>query len=241
MAEHIVIDRQYRGPQKSGNGGFSAGLLAEAYGAPAEVTLRMPPPLDRPLDVLRTDDVVVLRDGDAVVAEARPAPSMADLVPPRVVTVDEAAAASASYAGLDAHLFPECFACGPARAEGDGLRVFPGPAGDGLLAAVWRPDRSVAGDDGAVRSAAVWAALDCPSGWAGELSAARPAVLGRLAVDQRRAVEVGESLVVLGWPLEDQPKKFLAASALVDPDGAVVAVAKATWVRIDATKWTAQT
>ena len=39
--------------------------------------------------------------------------------------------------------------CGPDRAEGDGLRVFPGPvAGRGLWAAPWTPDPSVAGADG---------------------------------------------------------------------------------------------
>ena len=27
------------------------------------------------------------------------------------------------------HPFPRCFACGPDRDEGDGLRIFPGPVG----------------------------------------------------------------------------------------------------------------
>lgn len=237
MSQQIVIDRRFRGPETSGNGGYSAGLLAEAYGAPTEVTLRLPPPLDRPLAVFSDGDTILLRDDDAVVAEGRAAPSLGDLVPPRAVGLDEAADATHRFAGHAAHLFAGCFVCGPGRAPGDGLRIFPGPVGDGLLAATWSPDPSMSNDGDAVRVAAVWAALDCPGGWAGELSEARPAVLGRLAVDLRRTPVVGEQLVLLGWPLEDHPKKFLSGSAVLDADGAVVAVAKATWVRIDATKW----
>ncbi|HVF18738.1 MAG TPA: hypothetical protein VNA14_00655 [Mycobacteriales bacterium] len=234
--EQILIERRFRGPDRSGNGGWTAGLVAEAHAGPAEVTLRMPPPLDRPLDVVSEDAVTTLWDGESVVAEARPAPSLVDLEPPRPVSYAEAEKATARFAGHDAHLFAGCFVCGPARGPGDGLRIFPGPVGDGLLAATWTPDDSLAVGD-AVPLAAVWAALDCPGGWAGELSEARPAVLGRLTVDVRRACAVGEPLVVLGWPVEDLAKKFLSASALLDADGEVLAVARATWVRIDSSTW----
>ena len=236
-APNIVIERRYRGPSQSGNGGYSAGLVAEAYGAPAEVTLRMPPPLDRTLDLRRDGDRLELYDGDSLVAEAVPGGGLGELAPPRIVSLDEAAAATATYAGLEAHLFPECFVCGPARAEGDGLRIFPGPVGDGLLASTWTPDASLSTDGASVRDAALWAALDCPSGWAGELSEARPAVLGRLAADVRRPPAVGESVVVVGWPLDDQPRKFLSAAAGVSAEGEVLAVARATWVRIDPGAW----
>ena len=237
MADQILIDRRFRGPSQSGNGGYSAGLLAEAYGAPAEVTLRMPPPLGRPLDLHRDGERLELCDGDSLVAEALPAAPLGDLAPPRTVSLDEAAAATAAYAGHEAHLFPECFTCGPARDEGDGLRIFPGPVGDGLIAATWTPDASLSTDGETAREAALWAALDCPSGWAGELSEARPAVLGRLTADVRRAPRVGEPVVVLGWPVEDQPRKFLSAAAIVSAEGEVLAVARATWVRIDRSTW----
>ena len=239
MTQQITIARRFRGPARSGNGGYSAGLVAEAFGGAAEVTLRKPPPLDRPLDLVRDGDRIEVCDGDALVAEARPAGPMDDVIPPRTVTLEEAADATSRYAGHEAHLFPECFTCGPAREAGDGLRIFPGPVGDGLLAATWAPDPSVSADGRTVRSAALWAALDCPSGWAGELSAARPAVLGRIAVDVRRDVEVGQPLVVLGWPVEDQPKKFHCGAAILDADGEVMALARATWVRIDPAAWQA--
>ena len=47
---------------------------------------------------------------------------------------DEAVAASATYPGFSAHPFPTCFVCGPERAEGDGLRLFPGRLPDGRTA-----------------------------------------------------------------------------------------------------------
>ena len=48
------------------------------------------------------------------------------------------------YPGLGNHPFPTCFACGPDRAEGDGLRIFPGPVGGasgdrGYVASLWVP------------------------------------------------------------------------------------------------------
>src|ERR1700738_4467743 len=53
----------------------------------------------------------------------------------------------------------------------DGLRSFPGPIADNTTAAPWTVP-----DD--VSPAVIWAALDCPGGWA-VIGAGRPAVLGR--------------------------------------------------------------
>ena len=43
----MTIDRRYRGPLHSANGGYAAGLLGSRLGGAAEVTLRLPPPLER--------------------------------------------------------------------------------------------------------------------------------------------------------------------------------------------------
>ena len=238
MTDSIVIERRFRGPQASGNGGYSAGLVARPLRQPAEVTLRKPPPLDRPIRLVTHDGRAEAYDGDMLVAEGVAIDSV-DLEPPRTVTYDEAEGAAASYAGLSEHLFPECFTCGPARVDGDGLRVFSGPLGPGLVAAPWTPHPSVAGDDGVVPLPVVWAALDCPSAWAGDIGPGRPAVLGRLAVEQRQQVRAGEPLVVLGWLIEDLPRKYLAGSALMSTSGEVVAVGRATWVQIDPAAWSA--
>ena len=47
MGEEVVIDRRFRGPPASANGGYTCGLVAAALGTwAAEVNLRVPPPLD---------------------------------------------------------------------------------------------------------------------------------------------------------------------------------------------------
>src|SRR5581483_732987 len=62
----IVIDRRYRGPDESGNGGYSAGLFALAHGGEVvEVTLRLPPPLET---ILEYDDRRVFAGKDVVAA-----------------------------------------------------------------------------------------------------------------------------------------------------------------------------
>ena len=68
----VVIDAVHCGPSRSGNGGWTAGVLAaHLRGSEAvTVTLRRPPPLSRPLTVRRDGDRADLLDGDLVVAEA---------------------------------------------------------------------------------------------------------------------------------------------------------------------------
>src|SRR5689334_13904100 len=64
----IVIDRRFRGPNDSGNGGYSAGLFALAHGGDVvEVTLRLPPPLETPLEL----DGERILAGDELVADVR--------------------------------------------------------------------------------------------------------------------------------------------------------------------------
>ena len=133
MAEPVatlVIDGRFRGPARSGNGGYSAGALAALAGEltdgawPAtSVRLRLPPPLDVPMDVLREGDAIVATYDGEVVAQAAAGPEPTPVAP---VPVEVARAAEASYPGLDTHPFPTCFACGTGREPGDGLRIFPG-------------------------------------------------------------------------------------------------------------------
>src|SRR5262245_33980313 len=82
MADSVTIARRFRGPLTSANGGYASGLLAREVDADTvEVTLRLPPPLERPLAVVdEGDGRTLLLDGDALVAEARPAEL--DVMPP---------------------------------------------------------------------------------------------------------------------------------------------------------------
>jgi hypothetical protein len=223
----IVIDPRFNGPPGSGNGGYTCGLVARHAGEPVEVTLRLPPPLGRPLAVTVGDGRTVVHDGDALVAEAVPAAVELELPDP--IGLDEAREAAARYPGFAQHAFPTCFVCGPDRS--DGLRIFAGPVeARELVAAPWRPDPSLAAEDGTVADEFVWAALDCPGAFAVGFSERGETVLGRLAARIGRAPAAGEPCVVVGWPLGEEGRKLYAGTALFSTAGDVYAVARATWI-----------
>ena len=214
------IQARFNGPPGSANGGVAAGRLAAYVGAATvEVTLRRPPPLDVDLRVDASGGTAALYDGDLLVAEA--GPSTMDLRVPDPVTVEQARRAEAAYDGLVDHPFPTCFTCGPARSDGLGLR--PGRVGPDASACTWLP----ADDDPVL----LWAALDCPGGWAEDLPG-RPMVLGRMALEQRGRVALGEVHVVQGWVTGRDGRKTHTGTVLRGPAG-VVAVARATWFAVD--------
>lgn len=185
------------------------------------MTLRSPPPLGRALSVERDGGRVRIRDGETLVAEGGPADVEVQL--PAAVSVGAARAASARYPGFRAHAYATCFVCGPDR--NDGLGIYPGPVdGRDVVAAAWAPER------GPVRDEIVWAALDCPSGWAIDTFGREGVLLGRLAARILERPRGGEPHVVLGWPLGAGGRKRLAGSALLRADGEPLAVARSTWI-----------
>ena len=228
----MIIARRFRGPPESGNGGYVCGSLGSRLSGAAEVTLRVPPPLEQELAVEHLPERRArLCAGELVVAEA--APALVDLEPPAAVTFDEAVAASRGYPWFETHPYPSCFVCGAQREPGDGLRIFPGAvAGREVAAAPWIPDASLAGDDGRVRPEIVWASLDCPS-WYGMLCFHEwhgMALLGRLAARIDALPRAGEPCVCVGWFRAREGRKIHTASALYGEGGALKAVGRATWV-----------
>jgi hypothetical protein len=215
----LTIERRYRGPLHSANGGYAAGLLASALGGPAEVTLRLPPPLDTPLDVACDGERLLLRDGDALVAEARPGDP--GLVPPPAPSFDALTGTDDGLpAGWGTRGFGECFSCG-IRAEGDGLGIHPRPW-DGIVAARW-----TARD---VSPGVVWAAIDCSGAYAvGGPDRGEP-LLARMTARIDRLPAVGEPCVVIGWPLGEDRRKLHAGTALVGAGGEVLAVSRQLWI-----------
>jgi hypothetical protein len=212
----MIIPPRYNGPPDSANGGYAAGLLSEALGGGFEVTLRRPPPLGVDLDLLGNE----LKQGDVVIAEARRIREVLDAPPP--VSLEEAEAASKRYAGFRQHAYPTCFTCGPERS--DGLGIFPGPVEgrEGVVAAPWRPNE--------VRPEIIWAALDCPSGWAVDDYSREGVLLGRMAAAIHELPVVGEPHVVIGWPIAEEGRKRQAGSALFKRDGRLLAAARSTWI-----------
>ena len=241
--DSIVIASRFNGPPDSGNGGYTAGLIAKALGGgPAEVTLRAPAPLERELAIAHDDGRVRLLDGETVVAEARRIDEL-HATPPPPVTPAEAAAAEPKGPFFDAgRPFRRCFVCGPDRDEGDGLRIFAAPVegknvdGRPVFAAVWTPPESLAGPDGPLPEELVWAALDCPTSGpvANDPSQPgyRPIVLGRYAARVDREVIPGETYVVLSWPLAVDGRKREAAAALFTVGGELCALSRALWIEL---------
>ena len=215
------IPARFNGPPRSANGGYTCGLVAAILGGEAEVTLRVPPPLERELEVIATDGRIEVRDGQTLVAEG--APASVDVEVPAAVSPAEAEAASARYAGFDHHAYPTCFTCGPERK--DGLGIFAGPVAgrDGLVAATWTPEEEPAPE-------VVWAALDCPSGWAVDDFQREGVLLGRMAARIDRLPAPGEEYVVLGWRIGEEGRKRYAGSALLTADGGVLARSRSTWI-----------
>jgi hypothetical protein len=237
MHATLVIPARFRGPPASANGGYTAGSLAAWIDGEAEVTLRRPPPLERPLDVqIGPGDVKLLDDGELV---AEGGPAVVDLEPPEPVTVDDAAAASERSHFRRApgeHPFPSCFVCGPDRTPGDGLRLLPGPvSGREVVAVPWTPASEFDDGHGNVRGEIVWSALDCPSSFAMYLEEdplEGPFVLGRLAARIDAPVATGAPHIVLGWRVGLDARKLFAGSALYDARGTPLAVARATWIHV---------
>jgi hypothetical protein len=242
----IEVKHRFRGPPHSGNGGYVCGLLARQAGFQpgAEVTLRAPTPLGRPLSLIKASNAeATMTDGMTIIATARPFVLDIEALPQ--VSLAEALAATARSIGPAQHILPHCFVCGPGRNHGDGLRVFAGPldASDtnwtGPLAAAWTPDQGLAAEDGLVASEFVWSALDCPTGY----TALKPdghgtgpngsMLLGRLSARIDRRPAPGEPCVVVTKLISRDGRKITADGILRDALGETLAVARALWITVD--------
>ncbi|MCU1641268.1 MAG: hypothetical protein JWN03_1543 [Nocardia sp.] len=230
----LTFPARFNGPPGTANGGYASGVLAQlAPSETVEVTLRRPPPLEVPLRTESADDRYTLTDQEGrTVAVAEPAANDFDDLEPVVVGFDFDE--PPIFAGRG-HPFRTCFTCGPDRAPGDGLRIFTQRVpGRDVLADHWTPDGSLTGDDGLVRPEFVWAALDCPSGWAAfdRLPQGGVAVLGRMTAAVYRQPIANEFCQVVGWARERDGRKIKAGAALYAADGELMAAARAVWISL---------
>ncbi len=230
MAQTLSIPGRFNGPQTSGHGGYCSGLIAGFVEGQAEVTLRSPVPLDRPLDVVHEGDGSArVLDGETLVAEAEPVSELAVEVP-EPVSAGEAHDAAGRYRGSAEGPFSHCFVCG--RARDDALGVFAGAVeGRDLVASPWTPPEWTADGEGHVLPEFVWSVLDCPTYFAVYTNGELPiSFLGRMAVNIAAPAEAGKEHVVISWPLEIDGRKRHAAGAVLSRDGAPLAVARALMI-----------
>jgi hypothetical protein len=138
------------------------------------------------------------------------------------VSLEDAVEASKGYAGFQHHAYPTCFTCGPAREDGLGIYAGRVAGREGVVASPWTPRE--------LRPEIVWAALDCPGGWAVDEFQREGVLLGRMAASIHEVPEIGEPHVVAGWRIGEDGRKRYAGSALYTADGDVLAVSRSTWI-----------
>ena len=225
MGQDIIIDARHNGPPGTGNGGWTAGLIWTRLPRPraevAEVTLRKPPPLEIPIQVIdAAAGIQIIDPKGEIIATARHREADIPAVPG--VAADEAREASKRYPGHGQHHFPTCFVCGPQRP--DGLRIFPGLVGEGRTAAIFEvPDM--------VDTPTVWASLDCPGGWT-VIESDSPWVLGRIAAIVDELPEPRDECVVVGQVISRHGRRAIVRTSLYAPLGGLLARAEATWIKI---------
>jgi hypothetical protein len=218
----VTVPSRFNGPPSSGNGGYTCGVLASFIDGPAAVSLRRPVPLDRPLEVRHEDDgkAYAFADEELVVEAVPTSPLLA--WDGGLPSLAEARAARDRYDAPLTGEFADCFVCGLSRP--DGLKVYTGPVdGDDLVAAPWTAANWTADQDGAVLPEFVWAALDCPAYFALHGKGKQVSYLARQQVDILAPLRSDVEYVVVGRPLERSGRKGLAAAAILDADGVVLA------------------
>ena len=239
----IVINKRFCGPPNSANGGYVCGLLAAHIQGSAEITLLAPPPLDQQLDLIVAEHGVALRQGETTLATGRPVRIDVPEIPIVGFSQAQDAVRQSPY-DERSHPLPTCFVCGPARPDGDGLRIIPRPLPPcpgyrtGTVAGPWVPYANLAGGDGAVAGEYIWAALDCPTGFASVgarhlgMTGTEAVLLGRMGARIERRPRPQEHCVVVAWPTGRDRRKLFANSALLSSSGELLAVAQATWLLV---------
>ena len=142
-------------------------------------------------------------------------------------------------AGFESHPIPHCFVCGSARAEADGLRIFPGAVredaaglGGDLFAAPWRPDSSLAAANGIVDPTFLWAALDCPGCFSFPQPEGGLVLLGEMTAALSGPIAIDEACVLLSWQLSQEGRKHRTGTALYGEDGTCRGIAQAIWIEV---------
>ena len=228
----VIIERRYCGPPESGQGGYTCGLVAERIDRPcAAVSLRAPPPLERPLDLRPCQDgAVALFDGDRLVAEGRRSELERDV--PAPVSLDEAQRASIRSPWADGHPFPECFGCGPRRSQDEAVAIVTGPVGGrDVFAGPWTPLAAFA-DDAVVSARFVWAALDCPTAAPAVPLDANASVLARLTGRLIAPVRAEAPHVVIAWLIGHDGRKHRGGAAIYGADGTLCAYSEGLWIEL---------
>ena len=240
MSDPIWLDRRFQGPTGSGQGGWTAHLLAERIDHPVTMAIKAPVPLETELDVMHDVQnerwLLVDHSGEhaqtVMVAEPWEA-TFADTEP---VSIERAREARGRHGTLfDEHPVPFCFSCG---LQHDSMRVHAGPLADdpqGRFATDWTPPAWAVRSDGTVDPGTVWAAIDCTAAfYVCHSRETRTALTVQYAVDQLQPLDPETTYALVGWSgdhsTEWDGRKRHGASAAFAPDGTCVARSVSFWL-----------
>jgi hypothetical protein len=85
--------------------------------------------------------------------------------------------------------------------------------------------------NGIVRPEIVWAALDCPTAFACDLSGP-PIALARLRGRIDQPIPAGDGLVVTAWALGREGRQHHSACAISNAGGELLALSRALWIEL---------
>ncbi|MBH0776287.1 PaaI family thioesterase [Nocardia bovistercoris] len=230
--DEVTIPEHVYGYPDVAFGGYVAGLLASrvADDAHLRVDFRRRVPVGTPLLVTAAESggyALTDRDG-TVLVEARGSAVTIDLPP--APTWERAS--THTEAALPTRRPTDCYGCGSYCAPGKGLRLYPSVLDDRIVAA-WTPDAELARPDGTLSPENVWAALDCPGGWAGIELLGMPrtgAVTAALTATRFAPIRAGEDYLSYAWPIGAHGRKFTVGVAVTTADGSPCALAEALWI-----------
>ena len=226
--KQIIFDHRFEGPPNITLGGYLCGVMAVHLDCDAvEVSMRNPTPMGKPLTLdTGTPDLVRMFDGDILLNEARPAEL--DLELPDPITLEEARKASLRH--VTEMPYPNCFGCGSARSDDDGLHLRAGPVpGRDLVAIDWTPRAAAVGapQGGPVPKEMVWASLECPIARAMQIGDIvgpdELFLLGRMTARVIDLPIVGRPCFHMGWPICRDGRKIRIAGSLHDEKGRTLA------------------
>lgn len=240
--ESVEINEKYCGPPMSGNGGYVAGITAnQIENEAAVIKIRAPAPLNEALyysrDPNQSGIKLLSKGANKVIAEAQEDSGFYMDVPElNSSSIEDIQNPKEEYLGFQKHPFPTCFVCGPNRRHEDGMRIFPAKISDQvgfthLHGAMWKPWKDLRGPDGKVRNEIVWAALDCPGGFAVSYVDPTLIVLAKLRGRLLESIVSEDSYAIQAWEIGRNRRQRIAGTAIYRiSDHKCVAYSEALWM-----------
>ena len=101
---------------------------------------------------------------------------------------------------------------------------------EGIVAGPWTIHPNFADAEGLAPTEVVWAALDCPGSVSWVVNGAGGGLLGTMTCEVLRRPAVGETTIVLAWPIERSGRKLISGTALFSVEGELMARSHQIWI-----------